>query len=138
MGDTLRPVHRRRNQSRIDASQQVRRIFAPHGSRYLRYLRADDSVDGARRHDTSHALIERGTQRIDVSEGPLPARRKLFDGRVARCEHGGERLCAAAHGGTGSAKIDQGRLAGGIDDDVGGLDVTMQETCRMNLLQPVQ
>src|SRR5580704_6139743 len=107
MGDALVPVHFRRNQGRVYASQQVLRIFAPHGSRYLRHLRADDSVDGARRHDTSHVLIEGGTRRIDVSEGALPARRKLFNGRVARCEHGGERLCAAAHCGTGSAKVDQ-------------------------------
>jgi hypothetical protein len=83
-------------------------------------------------------LIERRGQAVDVGERPLPCVGELLDCRIARRENPGQRRRAARDRCPRGAEIDQRRLALVVEQDVVGLDVAMDETCRVDSSQPLQ
>ena len=98
----------------------------------------ENSLHGARRRPARHRAVEGHRQAIDVGPGTLFIRRMLFRRGIARREDGGHRRGATGHRRPRGAEIDQGRVVPGIENDVGRLDIAVEEPRRMDLLEPLE
>jgi hypothetical protein len=77
--------------------------------------------------------MQRGGQSVDVRPWALVRGGELLDGSVARCENGRQCRAATHHGGSGCTEVDQRGMKTPIHDDVGRLDITMQEAESVDL-----
>jgi hypothetical protein len=134
----LRPVAGAHGEPGIEADQQA---AAEAWRRLLRQrlvLVVEHAVEGAGRRCAGDGVIERGRQAVDVGPRSLLGRRHLLAGGIARREDCRHRRGAAGHRRARGAEVDQRRLACRVEQDVGGLDVAMQEAGVVDLLQAVE
>ena len=140
--DRLRTVGGAHRQSGIEADQQPGQE-SRQGARRLQFaerpvLVVEHAVEGAGRRRSGDRMIERGREAIDVGPWPLLGRGHLLGRGIARREDRRHRRRPSRHRRARGAEVDQGRIALGVEQDVGGLDVAMQEAGGMDLLQPVE
>ena len=137
-GDRLRPVRCPHRQAGIDSFQQPvgKACRLKLGQRLVAII--EDSLHGGRRRPACHRVVERHRQAIDVGPRPLFIRRMLFRRGVARRENSGHCRGATHHRRPRGAEIDQGRVVLGIENDVGRLDIAVEEARRMNLLESLE
>ncbi len=137
-GDGLRPIARRHREARIDAGQHARREARRIELAERLVGVVQHAVEGAGRRLAGDGVIERGREAVDVGPRPLLGRGHLLGRGIARREDRRQRRAAPRHRRARRAEIDQGGIAGGIEQDVGGLDVAMQEAGIVDLLQAVK
>ena len=83
-------------------------------------------------------MVERGREAVDIGPRPLFGRGELFGCGVARGEDRRHRHRAADHGRARGAEVDQCRIAFAVEQDVGRLDVAVQEAGVVDLLETVE
>ena len=83
-------------------------------------------------------MIERRRQAVDVGPRSLLVRGQLLGGGIARREDRRQRRRAIGHRRPRRAEVDQRRVVLGIEDDVGRLDVAMQEARLVDLLEAAE
>jgi hypothetical protein len=95
-------------------------------------------VEGVGRPRIRCGVIDGGREPVDVGPWTLLGRGELLGRGVARREDSGHRRGPSGQRGARRAEIDQGRLVVRIEDDIGGLDVAMQEPRGMHALQAIE
>ena len=127
-----RPGRDRSRQGRLVEAIGLRRRQRPVG------IGADARGGFGRRQPGDGVMQHRGGG-IDVAPRALLAvERVLLDRRVLRRQHAGQRARAVAHRLARRAEVDQHRHAVAPDDDVGRLDVAMQEALGMHGAETAQ
>src|SRR5262249_10396206 len=96
------------------------------------------AMEGAGGRGAREGAIERREKAVDVRRRAQSARGHLLARRIAWREHRRQRRGAASHGRPRRAEIDKRWTARLVEQDVGGLDVTMQKALAMDLLQTVE
>ena len=134
----LRSIGRPQGQAGVDPAQDRQRKARKLELAQRLIAVGRQPLHGRGRRASRHRVVKRHRQSIDVGPGPLLVRPQLLQGRIARREDRGHRRGTIGHRGPRGAKIDQCRIVGGIENDVGRLDVAMEEAGRMDLLQPVE
>ena len=82
--------------------------------------------------------MHRGGEAVDVGPRPLVGGGELLGRGVAGREDRRHRLRASGDRGARSAEINQDGAALAIEEDIGGLDVAMEEARAVDLLEPVE
>lgn len=96
------------------------------------------AIESAGRRLAGDGVIERCGEAVDVSPRPLLRRRHLLGGSIARGEDCRQRRRAPRYCRPRGAEVDQGRIAGAIEQDIGRLDVAVQEAGGVHLLQSIE
>ena len=133
----MRAVGGAHGEAGIDAGEQRSRERKPAvGEGHVRVV--DDPIDRVGRRTAGDRVMDRGSQAVDIRPRSLRGGRELLDRGVARGEDRRHRLRASGYCGAGGAEIDQHGVTVAIDQDIGGLDIAMQEAHLVDLLEPVQ
>ena len=137
VGDRLRPAIGAHGEAGVDAGQQSgRKRPLARGER--RQGVVEHAVDGIGRRLAGDGEMQRRGQAIDVGRRSLRGGGELLDGAIARREHRRHVLRASGDRHPRGAEIDQRRVALGVEQDVRGLDVAVQESRGMDRGQPVE
>ena len=98
----------------------------------------EHALEGRRWRDARNGVVERGRHAVDIGPRPLLGGGELLGRRISRCEYRRHRNGASDHRRARGAEIDQGWIAGRIEQDVGRLDVAMEKAGIVDLLETVE